>query len=136
MTASILAVLGGAKLLVKGLDKANDLRKAPAEVSYLLEELHGLCSILEDIVTHIESMRDANHFRDISILGQYVAKADRLMKEMALLTNTSCLSRLNLSDNYAKRAAWLQNRGKIKSLGERLHSVKIDLGLAFDTLHA
>ena len=136
MTASILTVLGATKLLVKTLDRAIDLRKAPAEITYLLEELHGLCSILESIVTYLESTRDEKQFRNISVLGQHVAKARQLVEEIALLTNTSCLSRLNLSDNNAKRVAWLQNRGKIKSLEERLHAIKTDLGLAFDTLNA
>ena len=136
MTASILTVLGVAKLLVKGLDKATDLRKAPAEVAHLLEDLRGLCSILENIVTHLESTRDARQFRNISVLGQHVAKADQLVKEIDLLTNTSRLSRLNFSDKNAKRVAWLQNRSKIKSLEERLHAVKTNLSLAFDSLHA
>ena len=136
ITAGVLAVLGAAKGVIQCLGTINDIHKAPLEVVNLLQELNRFCAMLEEILRFVESIHDAERFKQASILTEYIVKSGQLMDGMTALLDTSSLLRLKLGDENAKRAVWFRKKNKVKSLSEELKAVRLDLCLALHTLTA
>lgn len=135
-TASLFAVIGGARAGAKGLQKLAAYRHAPQEIGALITELERFELLLHQTVTLIENIDDVTLKARGQILVQEVEKASEKIKDINRLLSAphALISRLN--DRRQAKAIWMQNKGKIRTMLGDLKDAWMTINYALGILTA
>lgn len=133
ITASLLAVIGAAKLGTNGLRKLSSYRKAPRELADLLSELQRFQGILTDLKLFIELYPDA-----VFGEGLYECVQGSAAKISAInnLVASSPFNLSRLSDDNHARVVWVRYKRTLLSLRDDLQVSRMDLGVRIGLIKA
>ncbi|KAL8776729.1 MAG: hypothetical protein Q9203_003125 [Teloschistes exilis] len=135
LAASIIAVLGAAGAGCKALEKLQQTRRAPREVSHVLAELTSFRTLLsdtKDLVGQKDDLRCGNELQAL------VNHGGELIGEITTITEKQWpgLDFLKLSEANRHRVAVLRYGSRLKELKDGLRLVSLDLAATLSLLSA
>lgn len=112
-TASLFAVIGGAKAGAKGLRKIANYRHAPQEIAELLAELERFQALLQHTVTLVDEIDEETLKARGEVLAQEVEKSKEKIDSINRLLSepNTVIDRLN--EEKQARVKWMKNKKKI-----------------------
>lgn len=135
LAASIIAVLGAAGAGCKALEKLQQTRRAPREVSHVLAELTSFRALLSDTKDLVGQKDDLRCGKELQAL---VDRGGELIGEITTITEKqwSGLDFLKLSEANRHRVAVLRYGSRLKELKDGLRLVSLDLAATLSLLSA
>lgn len=130
ITASVIAILGAAGEVTKGLAKVQALYHAPAELSGLMNEVSDLRAVISQISTF------SNQLEEESFRGPVVTLKNHLNKAMGQLRTLDNLINAELfkvrADGTIKmsRTAWIRLKADVQRMQRDLRSIRVNIGTA------
>ncbi|KAL8697163.1 MAG: hypothetical protein Q9201_007272 [Fulgogasparrea decipioides] len=133
VAASILTVLGAAATAGRALDHLSSLKHAPDNLIALVNEVSDLRVVLHNVRDAVtERVKTSQECGNISFIVQ---RATQKLSELNRLIYGNLLKTVEDDDTIkASRRAFLRHNGKIRSLKEDIHEIKISLLIAMGTL--
>ncbi|KAL9004945.1 MAG: hypothetical protein Q9188_002264 [Gyalolechia gomerana] len=134
-TASLIALLEAAKTGCKALEKGNDFRKAPGEVSDLLEELNKFQALLKNLKEFAEPR---SHIHGIQQLQGLVRQGGEIVDEIQTTAKQTwpSIHFLKLSEANRQRVTVFKDGGKLTRLKDRLRVNRLELTAALSLFTA
>ena len=114
-TASLFALIGGARAGAKALQKIASYRHAPQELEDLRKELSRFVLLLEHTIELVEDIDDDTLNARGRLLTQEVEAAEAKINEIRRLLSSPNALAAKLHDGKKARAIWMQNKKKITS---------------------
>lgn len=133
LTASLLAVIGAAKVGANGVRKLNRYRKAPSEIDDLASELEGIQALLTDIETFTKSYPHALYNESLHECVRRAAPKIVAINDL-LASMPFNLSRLS-DDNHA-RALWVRYKPTLIAFRDDLQVIRMDLAVRIGLVKA
>ena len=127
-TASLFAVIGGARAGAKALQRITSYRHAPLEIESLLKELERFELLLQQTVVLVADIDNATLKARGKILVQEVDTAGAKIDEINRLLSSPNAIVAKLNNEKQAKAIWLQNKKKIRA-------TQVDLKDAWVTIH-
>ncbi|KAH7379029.1 ankyrin repeat-containing domain protein [Cadophora sp. MPI-SDFR-AT-0126] len=135
ISASIVALIGGATTVVRGLDKLQSLRHAPAELKALLNEVADLQVVLTSVKESLECLRGLGPQIPHDALRNLPDMIDRATKTIEDLNSFVSGNLLKGDPNPAggvlkvSRRTWLGKEKKLAAFRGSIKECKENLGI-------
>jgi light-regulated signal transduction histidine kinase (bacteriophytochrome) len=130
VTASILAIVGAATQVTKGLAKVRALHYAPAELSALINEVSDLRAILSQVATFGNQLEEERLRGPVVALRSHLTRARAQLRAVDNLINTELFK--VKADGTAKisRTAWIRVKPDVDMAQRELAGVRVNIGTA------
>lgn len=127
LTASVIAVIGAASRIASGLKRIIDLRKAPA----VLLALNNEVSDLQLILAQLESLAPSRTARDAD---QSLLQNTTLVKAKLQELEIIIYARLIAKSGGLNRAAWLLAQDKVETIRKDIRLLRVNISNALHVM--
>lgn len=133
-TASLFALIGGARAGVKTLRQISSYRDAPGELKDISEELERFVLLLQQTINVVEDIDDATLKTRGKILTHEVDRAATKIDQINhILTSPNALA-AKLHEQKQTKAIWMQHKKKIMAIQADLRHVFVTINYALEVL--
>jgi hypothetical protein len=130
VTASILAIVGAANQVYKGLAKIRALHHAPAELSALINEVSDLRAILSQVATFSSRLEEERLRGPVIALKSHLSRA---RDQLCVVDNLITAELIKVkADGTVKisRTAWLRLKPDFDLAQRELTGIRVNIGTA------
>jgi hypothetical protein len=130
VTASVLAILGAAGQVTKGLAKIRSIHNAPAELSGLINEVSDLRAIISQVATFSNRLEDEGLRGPVVALKSHLSRARDQLYALDNLINVELLKVRASGSVRLSRKAWIRLKPDIELMQLELRGIRVNIGIA------
>ncbi len=133
-TASLLTVIGTAGLIGNGLKRVVALKRAPAILLDLNDEVAGLYCVLQAVDFLIRKHTNIAHNAPMSSVCRSLEKSETTLFKLEDLLRDKLTIETRDGEMRLDRRAWLFAESKVRNLKEQIRADRIELSSALSLL--
>ena len=130
ITASVIAILGAAREVTKGLAKVQALQHAPAELSGLINEVSDLRAVISQVSIFSNQLEEENFRGPVVALKGHLSRAMVQLRTLDNLINTKLFKFRADGTTRMSRRAWIRLRADVELMQRELRSIRGNIGTA------
>ncbi|KAL8861156.1 MAG: hypothetical protein Q9178_002372, partial [Gyalolechia marmorata] len=130
ITASVIAILGAAGQVTKGIAKVQALQHAPADLSGLMNEVSDLRAVISQVSTFSNQLEEERFRGPVVTLKGHLDEAMVRLRTLDNLINVELFKVRADGTIKMSRTAWIRLKADVQRRQRELRSIRVNIGTA------